>query len=340
MSDEEAKGRRAAARADAPEIDLVYLWCDLADPAFRAKRAAAMREAHLVVNEGDNGACRYQSHDELKYSLRSAGMFAPWLRLIHVVIDDDIAPPAWLDVSSPRLRIHRWGEIMPPEKLPCFNSSAMEFFLHEIPGLSERFLYANDDMMFARPVRPSFFFGRDGWPVFRYMASRIDMDAPEIADGYRHRVRESFRFAVRTFGVRHGYARAFGHLSHHNIDAYVKSDLAAFRAAFPDVWERQTSHRFRSRDQLQREVFAGFAFSLGHAHFRQIRRPWWETVLGLPHRDSWHCIPTKDDIEREFRRIKPSLVCMNDSPEVTPLGRESATRFLERHFPAKSEFEL
>lgn len=321
-------------------IDLVYLWCDLGDPAFRRKRAEAMRRVGLVVNEGDNGECRYQSHDELKYSLRSVEANLPWLRFVHIVVDDDISLPSWMNAANPKLRIHRWGEIMPAEKLPCFNSSVFEFYLQDIPGLSERFLYANDDMLVMCAVAPSFFFAPDGWPIFRYMTSRVDMEAAEIKDGYQHRVRESFRFAERNFGVSNGYEKAYGHLAHHNIDAYAKSDLAAFRERYPETWERQTSHTFRSREQLQREVLAGWAFSLGHAHFRNTRRPWWETMWGMPHRDSWHCIPTKDNLEKEFRRIKPSLMCMNDSPDVTVVGREAATRFMESHFPGKSSFEL
>ena len=329
-----------ACKVDNDAIDILYLWCDLADSAFRAKREAVMKRIGLIVKEGDNGTCRYLSHDELRYSLRSVDKFLPWVRHVHLVVDDDIALPSWLDVSNPRLVIHRWGDIMPPEKLPCFNSTTFEFFLQDIPGLSNRFLYANDDMLVMRSLKPSFFFASDGWPIFRYTRSRLDMDAPEIEDGFLHRVRESFRFARKTFGVRGGYKRAFGHLSHHNIDAYVKSDLAAFKAAYPDVWDKQTSHPFRDRSQLQREVFAGFAFSLGHAHYRQISRPWWETIFGLPHRDSWHCIPVKDNLEKTFRRIKPKLMCMNDSPAVTPVGRSAADSFLRAHFPHPSSFEI
>ncbi len=320
-------------------MDIVYLWCDLQDAAFRAKRAEALRRAGIAVNEGDNGACRYRSNDELRYSLRSLERFAPWLDAVHIVIDDAISPPAWLKLDAPRLRLHRWSEAIPPEKLPCFNSSALEFFIQDIPGLSERFLYANDDMLFARPLEPSFFFAPDGWPIYRYSTSRLDMAAPTLADGYLHRVRESFRFAKANFGVAGGYKRAYGRLGHHNIDPYVKADLLAFREAYPAIWDMQTSFTFRDRRQLQREVLAGWAFSRGHAHFRSIKRPWWQTAFGLPHRDSWHCIPVRDDIAAEFARLKPSLVCMNDSPEVTDEGRKAATRFLETLLPGKSSFE-
>lgn len=320
-------------------IDLVYLWCDLADPAFRAKREATMRRVGLVVKEGDNGACRYLSHDELKYSLRSVDRCLPWVRTVHLVVDDDIALPAWLNPAAPRLAVHRWGEIMPPERLPCFNSATFEFYLQDIPDLTDRFLYANDDMLVTRPLAPSFFFASDGWPIFRYTKSRLDMDAPELEDGFLHRVRQSFFFVRDTFGVVGDYARAFGCLGHHCIDGYVKQDLLDFRAACPEAWARQVAHPFRSREQLQREVFAGYAFSRGHAHYRQIRRPWWETVFGRPHRDSWHCSPTRVKMVKEFRRIRPALLCMNDNPDATEADHARAAAFLQSLFPEACAFE-
>lgn len=40
-------------------------------------------------------------------------------------------------------------------------------FLHLIPGLSERYLYINDDVMVVRPVREDMFFTEPGVPIMR-----------------------------------------------------------------------------------------------------------------------------------------------------------------------------
>ena len=42
--------------------------------------------------------------------------------------------------------------------LPTFSSPAIESHVFRIPGLSERFLYLNDDVMFGQPIWPDDFY--------------------------------------------------------------------------------------------------------------------------------------------------------------------------------------
>src|SRR6185312_8847543 len=49
---------------------------------------------------------------------------------------------------------------------PTFNSRVIEAAMWRIPGLSEHFIYANDDMFLNAPVSPENFF-RDGKPVLQ-----------------------------------------------------------------------------------------------------------------------------------------------------------------------------
>src|SRR3546814_12468985 len=93
------------------------------------------------------------------YALRSVEKHAPWVRRIFVVTDDQ--RPEWLNTDHPRIQVIDHKDIMPPEALPCFNSTVIEYFLHRIPGLSDRFLFANDDMFFNADLSPGFFFGQD-----------------------------------------------------------------------------------------------------------------------------------------------------------------------------------
>ena len=52
---------------------------------------------------------------------------------------------------------------MPKENLPTFNSNAIEMNMHKIKGLSEQFVYFNDDMFLTNKVFPEDFF-KDGLP--------------------------------------------------------------------------------------------------------------------------------------------------------------------------------
>ena len=122
------------------EIDIIYLWCDINDEKFRRKKADF---AGLVMpaKESDH-ACHYRSNDELKYSLRSAEKYAPWIRNIYIVTDEQTPP--WLNAEHPQIKIIDVKEIMPETALPCFNSCAIEHCLDNIPGLSECFLFAGN----------------------------------------------------------------------------------------------------------------------------------------------------------------------------------------------------
>ena len=72
--------------------------------------------------------------------------------------------PKWLNGNHPKLEIVRHEDYIPGEFLPTFNSHTIELNFHRIPGLSEQFVYFNDDMFLLQQVSPGQFF-RDGKPL-------------------------------------------------------------------------------------------------------------------------------------------------------------------------------
>ena len=112
-------------KSEIPNIDLVYLWVDGNDPKWQAKRNAFLERK--VENSLSSFNGRYVNNDELKYSLRSVERYAPWIRKIFIVTDDQ--SPEWLDIENPKIKIIDHKEILPAESLPCFNSNVLEHFL-------------------------------------------------------------------------------------------------------------------------------------------------------------------------------------------------------------------
>ena len=52
-----------------------------------------------------------------------------------------------------------WQEIFTNKShLPSFSSPAIESHLHRIPGLSDKFIYLNDDVMLGKDVWPDDFY--------------------------------------------------------------------------------------------------------------------------------------------------------------------------------------
>lgn len=78
------------------------------------------------------------------------------MRKIFIVTNGQI--PSWLNVQHPRIHLIPHETIFAnASHLPTFSSPAIEANLHRIPGLSEHFVYLNDDVMFGRAVYPSDF---------------------------------------------------------------------------------------------------------------------------------------------------------------------------------------
>lgn len=150
-------GRACNSREEEPRlepIDAVYTWVNSADPEW-------LDAWQQVFPDRTFDADRYSNHEELRYSLRSLWKYAPWLNRIYVV--SNCAPPAWLSVEHPGIEWVRHEEIFPDSSvLPSFNSHAIESCLHRISGLSENFIYFNDDFFLGQPCLPRDFFDEYG----------------------------------------------------------------------------------------------------------------------------------------------------------------------------------
>lgn len=113
----------------------------------------------------------------MRYSLRSIEAFAPWVRHVYIVTNGQI--PHWINLAHPKLTIVTHEEIFVNKShLPTFSSPSIETHLHRIPGLSDRFIYLNDDVMFGRPIYPDDFYTQNnGQIVF------LSWAVPNCAEG-------------------------------------------------------------------------------------------------------------------------------------------------------------
>lgn len=153
-------------------FDVVYTWVNGTDPRWKREkeywhqRWIAEHTGMDIVEEEkpsdeSNADNRFRDNEELRYSLRSIEMYAPWIRHIYIVTDGQI--PSWLNVENPRLTIVKHSEIFPNQShLPVFSSPAIESHLDRIPGLSEYFIYFNDDVFLGAPVYPEDFVSPSG----------------------------------------------------------------------------------------------------------------------------------------------------------------------------------
>lgn len=147
-------------------VDIVYLWVDGADPLWRARHRAAY-DAWAAKHPGQlalhgNVAGRYRDNGELRYNLRALERFFPDHGHVYLVTDRQV--PSWLCAGA-GLTVIDHRQLMPASALPLFDSAHIESYLHQLPGLAERFLYLNDDVFLGQPFDAGHWFG-DGLRVY------------------------------------------------------------------------------------------------------------------------------------------------------------------------------
>lgn len=135
------------------DIDFVVTWVDGSDESWQKQKAE-----YSGVDDYKNGAERYRDWDTLKYWFRGVEKYAPWVRKIHFVTCGQT--PEWLNTENEKIHLVNHKDFIPAEYLPTFNSNAIEWNIHKIEGLSENFVYFNDDMFLIDRVEEKDFFDK------------------------------------------------------------------------------------------------------------------------------------------------------------------------------------
>src|SRR6185436_4709342 len=232
--------------ADEP-IDAVYSWVDGADPSFRRALSASGQQP-----DWDSAVpCRFRDNGELLYSLRSLEMHAPWIRKVYLVTNGQVPP--WLDLSCERIEVVPHAAIfLDPGHLPTFNTRAIELSLHRIPGLSERFVYFNDDFFLGRPVTREDFLTPTGGQKLRFDAHDLPADL-----AHPHPLARSYAWTQHLLDRLHGRKRGRPWPAHapRLLDRRLIDQIEAL---FPELVRATCSHRFRSGDDFSLTVFYPF----------------------------------------------------------------------------------
>lgn len=139
------------------KIDLVIPMVFPADPEWQRAYAAATDRPEPSSN------ARFRSWGTEELLIRCCKKYMPWLRIIHILLASESQVQPWMEQDA-KLHIVFHRDFIPVEYRPCFASPCIEMFLHLIPELSEKFIYANDDMFTLSPLQPTDFFTRDGKP--------------------------------------------------------------------------------------------------------------------------------------------------------------------------------
>ena len=333
------------------KIDLVYLWVDGSDEKWLAKKNAVLQSLGRTPAKSSISAKRWTDHDELKYSLRSVEKFANWVNHIYIITDGQT--PKWLNLQNPRVSVISHSEIIPSEYLPTFNSTAIEFWLHKIPNLSEYFLYANDDMFFGKPLTPNFFFDDNGNPIVIFKERD---NSPAFADKSTLGEWKKTKWNALKIIEKH-FCLKYNISFKHAVEPIRKSYFQENSQEFFDEIITPSMTPFREKQNVQRMVFP----MIDNAKKRNSIVLNWRTdekrivydvktdnkIRLISHKVFWlfatifgfvkyDCYDKQWQIILFLKKYRPSLFAINDSNGCF----DKKANFLNEMFINKSEFEI
>lgn len=253
-------------------IDAVITWVDGQDPRHLQKLNAYLAE---MGGQRPRTAdpTRFHNDGEINYCIVSLLKYAPWLRTIYLVTDDQVP-----DIFN-QLKGTPWEEKVKlvdhqtifsgyEHVLPTFNIRSILTVLWRIPGLSERFLFLNDDFAIIQPVQPEDFFYENGVIVRGEWRSMKDKRwANKIRDLWFRYVpktkKQKLRDRAKHTNAQIASARMAGFSDQyfwlrHEPHPWRISTIKNFFDKNPEIFEKNIRPKLRDPDQFICEALVAY----------------------------------------------------------------------------------
>lgn len=311
-------------------VDAVITWVDDKTPGYKDLLKT------FAKRDFDSDPSRTRDNlDLLRFNLRCVERYAPWINNIYLFTCRPQVP-SWLAEVHPRLTIVHHDEVIPAALLPTFNSFAIISHLHRIPGLSDRFLYLEDDMLLLRDLTLADFLAPDGRPLV-FETAKLTPRHDTIRDPVSERpwnlaLAEANRLLDDAYGP-----AARGYVNH----VPLLIDKAAWQAMterFAPAFAVTRQSRFRAAGNVAPEyLYPQLMLAMGRAQRagKDLRR----ALCGyVPLEDFW---PVTAWALWQIHRRSPKWATLNDNFGARPsrVTEALARRFLARVAPQPSRFE-
>ena len=331
------------------EIDIVVLWVDGNDPKWISEKNNWSRPDTQMSNTIN----RFRDWGLMPYWFRAIEQFSPWVRTIHFVTCGQT--PSFLNTNHPKLHVVNHTEFIPNEWLPTFNSAAIELNIHRIDGLSEHFIYMNDDTFFLRPIKPTSFFingfpciNGSERPIIPYNTNDIvsHHEFNDIGFINRHFNKRQQVKAYRTkylntvYGKKDYFKSLFskiisprffvGFKNLHAPIPMLKTTLEEIWSAEPETLIQTSEHKFREMSDVNQWVAL-----------------WWQVASGsfIPSAPDNSYFPIQEktllQICETIREQKHDMLCINDHDQSVNFSQCQNAILLAFNslLPNKSSFE-
>ncbi len=331
------------------EIDFVVTWVDMDDPKWKVDFAKYSGLSATDNSRNETSEARFRDYGFLKYWFRGIEKFAPWVRKIHFVTCGQ--KPDWLDVSNPKLNLVNHEDYIPREFLPCFNSSVLECHLHRIEGLSENFVYFNDDCYVIRDLpKERFFRGGGTCDIATFKPNPSVSQWAKMLDNNLRIINAAFdkREVVRRdhdkwFADIYGDKAIWNYLlkpwpkftalrTPHNAQPHTKTTFEEVWAFAGKELATASTHKFRTEDDYTQELFRMW----------QICKGGFEPCNTYVDTRFFPLLLRSRQAMDAVRNQSYTLVCLNDNVHIRNYAQVMADleAAFESILPEKSGFEL
>lgn len=307
-------------------MDIVITWVDGKSPEHRQARAHRARAAGEMGDDFDGGQEHlYRDLGQLRYLLRSVELYAPWRGRVFLVTDGQL--PSWLNTEAADLVCVTHREIFSSaHDLPTFNSRAIEANLHRIEGISDRFVYCNDDFFLMSETSVQDFVTADGKVV-------LHMNPYRRAGRCRASCLPSYIEPLcRTEELLEGQVGAGEWLMMEHVPYLIdRGVMEEVQAIFAEALAKESARPFRHVDGIDPlHLYSNYLLSKGHP---VVEVP--AFYYGLSDNRM-----TNAAVYDVLLHYPPKFVCLNDEMECFEENILADLRaFYEAAFPKKSCFE-
>lgn len=235
-------------------IDAVITWADGNDKIEQVKREHYLQIAQAAdgqLHENATNPHRWTDNGEIYLCLKSLHNNAPWLRTIWILTSSGGPDLGDLpEALTSKIRIITHAEVYTgyEDCLPTFNSLSIETLMWRIPGLSERFVYFNDDVFLSGTTHEDDFFDgsnpvlRGCWDDYsRFEGNEELKKSPVFFNHYME------LHAAQMLGFEASHLFSNAHVAH----PLVKSTMEKLANDFAGQTRENAAQRFRSLTQFQ-----------------------------------------------------------------------------------------
>lgn len=298
-----------------PSIDLIITYVNGSDRNWINDYIKATR-THIPT------PVRYRSWGTLKYLFRGVHKYMPFVRNIILVVSRQSQIPVWINRSNVRIVYHE--DYISKNLLPTFNSCTIESFLWNIPDLSDKVIYFNDDMFPISLLSESDFF-TGNTPHIKF----TEIESYSERNIFRSQCRSSLDVVSNAMGLPK-FEKGKLFRPYHISGAFIRDNMIKVGEMCRDALISASSN-LRMPKNTNQYIYSYYQYFINDYINETVDYKYFEL-----------CDKTIEDAMDNILRSRHKMVCLNDSDRLKDYARVKyqLQSCFDRKFPNKCKYEL